>query len=219
MSTRQPSVNPIGAMGPREGGGLIPSADSLFFDHITRFCDQFLGRFSNPHRVSSQLLIYLSPDKSTEIGRQKILKKIILALGLIGAPAFAGYQDEIGVIPSIAEQLQLAEQIDFQRLLNFAKTDPRAAGEVMRLNFRGQEYVVDRSMEKRIPTPGNPPPRMSISDILGNVSSDVRGSMRISVHEEFNLDGSLKSRDWQIDFGASAQVETGKDDADEKSHK
>lgn len=125
--------------------------------------------------------------------------------------------EDYPVDPVVAKYEKATE--DFDRTISALRTNPAAAGEVFRLKFRGVDYTIDRSMEKRIPTPGNPPSRITIADLVGSVSAEVRGSMRITVHEEFNMDGSLKSRDWQIDFGVNTKLDTGMEDETGKAHK
>ena len=136
------------------------------------------------------------------------------SFGVIAAPAMAQVPEI--TVPSWEEQLAIADQANFDNLLNFVKTSPNCAGQNILLRFKGLEYRVDRRAEPR--RPGLPPPRLSVEDILGNVSADARSSLRISIKERYLPDGTVE-RDWQIDFGGQIAIDSGKAESDDKQHK
>ena len=146
-------------------------------------------------------------------------KKIAVSLFFLlsGTSAMAKEPWELD-IPSLEEQIKQAKENEFYDNVEFLRNDPRGAGEKFIMHSpSGTEIVIDRRLERR--TPGNPPPRMAVSDLLGNVSAETRGSMRIYVRENFDANGVLTSREWQIDFGGSWQVQSGFTETNDKMHK
>ena len=136
------------------------------------------------------------------------------SFGVIAAPAMAQVPEI--TVPSWEEQLAIAEQANFENILNYVKTAPECAGQRFALRFRGNEYVIDRKAEPR--RPGLPPPRLAVADILGPLSAEARSKVQISVKERYLPDGTVE-RDWQIDFGGQIMIDTGKAEADDKQHK
>lgn len=126
--------------------------------------------------------------------------------------------------PDLPPQASVQDQMAYGKFLQVVdalQKDPRFAGEHLTLiapaPFAWDKHEIDRRNEPKPPATAN---RVSISDIVGNVSSELRGSMNIKIHEEYNSNGTLVVRDWQIDFGGSETIGMGgKEDADGKQHR
>lgn len=147
------------------------------------------------------------------------MKSYVLLAALVSTAAVAQEPYELD-IPSLEDQAKQAEEIKFEAVVNEIRTAPYFAGTYSKLQFRGQQIVVDRRGETPIRTPGNPPPRLeTLGSLLGGLSVDARGSVHIEVKREFNADGTLKSESWSIDVGGQWQAESGMNEATGKQHK
>jgi len=120
-------------------------------------------------------------------------------------------------IPSLEDQIKQAKENEFDDKVEEIRADPRWAGLLFIMHSpAGLEVRIDRRLEKR--TPGNPLPRVAVSDLIGNVSAETRASMRIYVRESIDANGN-PMREYQIDFGGSWQVQSGFTETNDKMHK
>jgi hypothetical protein len=152
------------------------------------------------------------------------MKNLILIAGLIGTPALAQDFDakmdfeEQSDDPVIANYNVVTDK--FNEALAEIQTHEMFAGRRTEINFRGKEYVIDRSQEAVKSRPGVPARPTSLGSLVGDISARTSGSLKIKVIQEKFKDGKLESREtWEIDVGGSWQAETGMPDASGKAHK
>lgn len=150
-----------------------------------------------------------------------MIKKALIAFALLNVmPIAHADNSDLYYIPTLEEQMKIGQ---FENLVTWCQTDDRGAGEIMSIvhPVYGFTRVIDRSKEPKKPrTTTSPAPRLSIADILGNVSSDVRAGMQITVKEVYDpMTGQMSSREWIINFNASAQLDSGMGEANGKQHK
>jgi hypothetical protein len=122
--------------------------------------------------------------------------------------------------PSYEEQIAMADEAQLKSLTNDIQHEDYFSGRATAIQFKNQIYIVDRRSEPLKRPVGTPPPRDTISDILGHISAKTRGSVKITVKREFNENGTIKSEEWSFDVAGSWDVDTGGyDEAMSKAHK
>jgi len=148
-----------------------------------------------------------------------MLKSLIIGL-LLTTPAIAKEPWELD-IPSLDDQINAALADKRDAVLEEVRTNDYFAGTLFKFtDHQGQEFIIDRLAQTPKRTPGNPPPRLeTLGSLLGGLSTEARGRVRVEVKRQFYQDGTLKSEDWIIDMGGSWQAETGMGEANDKAHK
>lgn len=165
--------------------------------------------------------------------KAKLLIPFLAIFAVQSSGAFAGVGGEDAEVPPTDNGVELQAELDamyqrdeakIQAYLQRLRTDPEFAGIETTIKFHGVTYTVSRlgeaaaAADAKLPLPKAAAAALALANGLG---AKTQGQLRIRVTvREYDSNGNIKSDTiYEIDAGGSAEISSGKAEADDKNHK